>query len=117
MRRLPVTARKALLLIVLTLMGCVCPAVTTSFASRAHATDEDYRLIQEPEAGYSPIIGLISGAARSVRITMYELTDPAAIDALVDAGVLRETTGRKRDRTFWYTRYLDKLRAGTELED
>ncbi|MDR3659952.1 MAG: phospholipase D-like domain-containing protein [Mycobacterium sp.] len=52
---------------------------------RAHAADANYQLIQEPDAGYSPIIGLISGAARSVRITMYELTDPAAVDALIDA--------------------------------
>jgi cardiolipin synthase A/B len=34
---------------------------------------------------YAPIIGLISGAARSIRITMYELTDPAAVNALIDA--------------------------------
>lgn len=42
-------------------------------------------MIQEPDAGYSPIIGLISGAARSVRITVHELTDPAAVNALIDA--------------------------------
>lgn len=51
----------------------------------AHAADSGYQLIQEPDAGYSPIIGLISGAARSVRITIYELTDPAAVNALIDA--------------------------------
>lgn len=51
---------------------------------RAHA-DANYQLIQEPDAGYAPIVGLISGATRSVRITMYELTDPAAVQALIDA--------------------------------
>ncbi len=30
-------------------------------------------------------------------------------------GILRETTGRKRDRTWRYAGYLDRLRAGTEL--
>jgi len=54
-------------------------------APRAHAADGAYQLIQEPDAGYSSIVGLIGGAARSVRMTMYELTDPAAINALIDA--------------------------------
>lgn len=38
-----------------------------------------------------------------------------AVSALVDAGVLVETTGRRRDRTFGYAAYLDRLRAGTEI--
>ena len=63
---------------------CGCLAFTTSTPG-AHAADADYQLIQEPDAGYSAVIGLISGAARSVRITMYELTDPAAVTALIDA--------------------------------
>ena len=84
MRLLPITARKALSLVALTLMGCVCTTVTTSFAPPAHAADANYQLIQEPDAGFAPIIGLISGATRSVRMTMYELTDPAAVNALID---------------------------------
>ena len=39
-----------------------------------------------------------------------------AVTALVDAGVLVETSGRRRDRTFSYAAYLDRLRAGTEIE-
>jgi Fic family protein len=39
-----------------------------------------------------------------------------AVEALEKAGVLVETTGRKRDRSWVYQRYLDKLRVGTELE-
>ena len=39
-----------------------------------------------------------------------------AIGALVDAGILVETTGRRRDRVFSYAAYLDLLREGTELE-
>ena len=39
-----------------------------------------------------------------------------AVTALVDAGVLVETSGRRRDRTFSYAAYLDRLRAGTAIE-
>ncbi len=39
-----------------------------------------------------------------------------AVDALEKAGVLVETTGKRRDRWWVYQRYLDRLRAGTELE-
>lgn len=42
-------------------------------------------------------------------------TASKAVSALVDAGVLVETTGRRRDRTFGYAAYLDRLRAGTEI--
>jgi len=38
-----------------------------------------------------------------------------AIDLLVRAGVLTETTGKKRDRSFVYHQYLELLRVGTEL--
>ncbi len=39
-----------------------------------------------------------------------------AVGALENAGVLVEITGKKRDRLWAYQRYLDILRAGTELE-
>ena len=45
-----------------------------------------------------------------------EPTAGRAIDALVGAGVLVETTGMKRDRSYAYQGYLDRLRAGTELD-
>ena len=38
-----------------------------------------------------------------------------AIDALVQAGVLVEITGKKRDRVYAYQAYLDRLQEGTEL--
>jgi hypothetical protein len=41
-------------------------------------------------------------------------TASKAVGALVSAGVLEETTGRRRDRVFGYSRYLDLLREGTE---
>ena len=38
-----------------------------------------------------------------------------AIDALVRAGVLIETTGKRRDRWFSYQAYLEQLAVGTEI--
>lgn len=49
---------------------------------------------------------------------LVETTKPTAgraIERLVAAGVLVETTGRRRDRSFVYRGYLDRLRVGTEL--
>ena len=42
-------------------------------------------------------------------------TATRAIGTLVSAGILVETTGRKRDRSFAYRAYVDRLRTGTEL--
>jgi Fic family protein len=39
-----------------------------------------------------------------------------AIELLAKAGVLVETTGKRRDRAYVYQGYLDRLRVGTELE-
>jgi Fic family protein len=53
-------------------------------------------------------------------LKLAETTKPTAgraIDLLVAVGVLVETTGKKRDRSFVYRVYLDRLRAGTELAD
>jgi phosphatidylserine/phosphatidylglycerophosphate/cardiolipin synthase-like enzyme len=49
------------------------------------AASAPYQLIQEPDTGYPPIIDLIRSANRSVRMTMYQLSDPDAVDALIDA--------------------------------
>jgi len=51
---------------------------------------------------------------------LVETTKPTAgraIESLVSASVLVETTGKKRDRSFLYQGYLDRLRVGTELEE
>jgi Fic family protein len=40
-----------------------------------------------------------------------------AVQLLEGLGVLVETTDKKRDRTFAYRKYLDKLRSGTEIEE
>jgi len=54
--------------------------------------------------------------ARAMRIL--DTTRPTATKAmsnLVGTGVLQETSGRRRDRTFGYGAYLELLNAGTEL--
>jgi Fic family protein len=51
-------------------------------------------------------------------MALLETTRPTATKAvltLLDAGVLSESSGRKRDRTFIYTEYIALLSAGTEL--
>lgn len=51
-------------------------------------------------------------------INLLDTTKPTAgraIDVLEQAGVLVETTGRKRDRQWGYADYLDLLGTGTEL--
>src|SRR6516164_3338881 len=87
MRRTSISVRTvsvvAMAIVTLAVTCCGCTVLAFFTVPRAYATDANYRLVQEPDAGYAPIIGLISGAARSVRNTMYELTDPAAVSALV----------------------------------
>ena len=51
-------------------------------------------------------------------VELLETTKPTAakaVNALVDVGILAETSGRRRDRTFAYSDYLEHLRVGTEL--
>ena len=43
-------------------------------------------------------------------------TATRAIETLATARILAETTGNKRDRSFAYQAYIDRLRIGTELE-
>jgi hypothetical protein len=50
-------------------------------------------------------------------VQLCETTKPTAakaIESLCEAGILVETSGRRRDRTYAYEPYLDLLRAGTE---
>ncbi len=52
-------------------------------------------------------------------VKLLETTKPTAAKAvgvLENLGILQETTGRRRDRTFSYAAYLDRLRAETELD-
>lgn len=53
-------------------------------------------------------------------VKLLDTTKPTAgkaVDLLERVGILVETSGRQRDRTFAYRRYLDRLRAGTDLDE
>jgi Fic family protein len=59
----------------------------------------------------------VVSAASVVRLL--ETSKPTAgraLELLAEAGVLAEITGRKRDRSYAYRRYLDHLRVGTDLD-
>ena len=43
-------------------------------------------------------------------------TAAKAVSVLERLGILKEMTGRRRDRTYGYSAYMERLRAGTELE-
>src|SRR5438445_9915692 len=43
-------------------------------------------------------------------------TAAKAVSVLERLGILNETTGRRRDRTYGYSAYMERLRAGTDLE-
>lgn len=52
-------------------------------------------------------------------VKLIEATKPTAtraIEALAEVGILIETTGKRRDRSFAYQAYLDRLRAGTDID-
>ncbi|MGC4122045.1 MAG: Fic family protein [Myxococcales bacterium] len=61
-----------------------------------------------------PIV-TISGVGTLLKTT--KPTATKAVTALVDAGVLVERPGQGRARAFAYGAYLERLAAGTELED
>jgi Fic family protein len=43
-------------------------------------------------------------------------TATRAIEVLAEIGILLETTGKKRDRSFAYRAYMERLRTGTDLD-
>jgi len=52
-------------------------------------------------------------------VKLLKTTKPTAgkaVQVLDNLGVLAETSGKQRDRRFAYAAYLEKLRAGTEIE-
>jgi Fic family protein len=59
---------------------------------------------------------IVTVAAVMKLIDASKPTATRAIETLIAAGILVETTGRKRDRSFAYQAYIDRLRIGTELE-
>ena len=59
-----------------------------------------------------PIIS-IPGAVKLLDTT--KPTAAKSIELLEKLGIVRETTGRKRDRTYQYAQYLERLRSEPEL--
>ena len=59
---------------------------------------------------------IVTVASAMKTIDSTKPTTTRAIKILRDAGILVETTGRKRDRAFSYRAYLERLQVGTELE-
>ncbi|WP_218578849.1 Fic family protein [Vineibacter terrae] len=60
-----------------------------------------------------PIV-TVAGAVKLIKTT--KPTATRAIESLVAADVLVEITGRRRDRSFAYQAYVDRLRIGTDIE-
>ena len=69
---------------------------------------EGIQAVVEPT---DPVAGPIAGVSSGVSL----LVD--AVDRVRAAGILEETNGRSRDRTYCYSENLDILRTGTELDD
>ena len=67
--------------------------------------------------GVLPRHPVVTVAAAMKLVETTKPTAGRAIELLVNAGVLAETTGKKRDRSFVYQTYLDRLRVGTELDE
>lgn len=91
----------------------------------ALVSEDRQRLLQHPSASLTAL-QLFERLPSQPLVTVaqvveaFQTTKPTAgraIDTLVSAGILVETTGKRRDRVFAYGAYLDRLRAGTDLED
>lgn len=61
-----------------------------------------------------PIVTVVSAMKM---IDASKPTATRAIEALAEAGILVETTGKKRDRSFAYRAYMERLRIGTDLHN
>jgi DNA-binding MarR family transcriptional regulator len=59
---------------------------------------------------------IVSVAYAIKQLGVSKPTAGRAVDILSKAGVLVETTGKKRDRSWAYQSYLNRLRVGTDLD-
>jgi Fic family protein len=85
---------------------------------------EDRRTVTNHVAATVPAIRLLDLLPQHPMVTLAKavellgVTKPTttkALEALQQAGVLEEITGRRRDRVYAYRRYLDVLGEGTEV--
>lgn len=80
--------------------------------ARADATVVTLRLFE-----MLPRMPILTATATTGRLGVSRPTLSRSLEALVDAGILVETTGKRRDRVYAYDAYVRLLRVGTELED
>jgi Fic family protein len=59
---------------------------------------------------------IVSAASAMTLIGASKPTATRAVEALAELGILAETTGKKRDRSFAYRAYMELLRTGTDLD-
>lgn len=97
-------------------------AVATASDLFARVTQDRERLLARPDAALAtirlferlPTHPIVTSSSVMRLLSTTRPTAGRALDALVEAGVLVETTGRRRDRSFAYDAYLGRLREGTE---
>lgn len=77
--------------------------------THSKATIASVRLLEELPK--KPIISLAQAVER---LTLTKPPISKAINILVDCGILKETTGKRKDRLYCYKDYLDILTEGTE---
>ncbi len=106
-------------------IASIADEAVTSARDLFNLVGQDRTLILATEAMSLPALRLfellpkhpiVTIAATMKLVGTTKPTASRAIELLVNAGVLFETTGKKRDRAFVYQRYLERLRIGTELE-
>lgn len=78
------TASLTLSLLLTTICTTSCVPAPADAADKT-ASVGVYQVIQEPEEGYAPLVSLIEHARNTIRVTLYQLADPAASRALIDA--------------------------------
>lgn len=99
-------------------------AVTSARELFAQVADDRTRVLEHARASIAairlfeqlPRHPIVSAAQVINLLEVSKPTAGRALDALEKVGVLVETTGKKRDRSWAYQAYLDRLRVGTELE-
>ena len=84
---------------------------------------EDWAQVEQLKRGTASALRVFQQAQQMPLLTIASAAEAtslsvptviAAIRALESLGILREQTGRQRDRVYVYSRYLAQLNAGTE---
>jgi hypothetical protein len=89
------------------------PLLATVLGKECFPKGIDVRVTGRTLGAVHPIV-TIPGVVKLLKST--KPTAGKAVQLLERLGVLTETSGKQRDRSFAYSAYLERLRAGTELE-